>query len=139
MVATGGADIGQKRSTAGDAGGIEMAEKVRFEKLRRALVEQRQRGRIGVEDRIAGGVNDHDRLRRDLEQQPIARFGVPQPDIIPLHRLLRVDQPLLHRRKRPQIAANHHKAVLAPDIDRRIKHRNILAARRGMIDLTPAG
>ena len=75
---------------------------------------------------MAEGINDHDRLRRYLEQQPIACFGMPQPDIIPFHRLLRIDQPLLHRRERPQIAADHHKAVVPPDIDRRVKHRNIL-------------
>ena len=115
-----------------------MAGKARFQNLRRALVEQRKRRRVGIDDRVAGGVNDHDRFRRDLEQQPITGFGMPQPDIVALHRLLGIDQPLLHRRQRAQIAADHDEAILASDIDGRIEHRDILAAGRRMIDLAPA-
>ena len=70
--------------------------------------EQLGGGRVGLDHLVARGIDDQHRLGGHLEQQAVAGLDMPQPGVVALHRLLRVDQPLLQGRHGAQVAADRH-------------------------------
>ena len=72
---------------------------------RRVAADQPPRGGVDLDEAVGRGIDDQHRLGRQVEQQAVARLGLAQAEIVALHRLLRLEQPLLHRRGRAQVAA----------------------------------
>ena len=58
-------------------------------------------------------IDDQHRVCDRLEQQAVTRFHVTQTKVIPLHRLVRLNQPPLHLRHAAQIAAEYPKLIRA--------------------------
>ncbi len=85
------------------------------------------------------GVDDQRRFGRHLKQQPVAGLDLAQSRIVPLHRHLRFNELVLQLRHRAQIAPKREEAVAAAEFDGGVKHRDLDAARRFVMDLAPAG
>ena len=94
-------------------------------------------GGVGLENLLAGLIDDQNGFRHELEKNAIARFRLAQPDIVAFHGLLGVQQPLLHRRHAAQVAAERDDAAVIAGIERQIAERDG-TARRLLIDLAPA-
>ena len=88
---------------------------------------------IRFNDLFGRSVDDHDRLGRHLEQQAIPCFHLAQTPIVAFHRLLRLDQPLLDRGNRAEVAPDGDDPVLVADLHRRIEHRDVSAPRRRVV------
>ncbi len=69
---------------------------------------------IGLDDAQGCSIDHEHRISGDLEQQPIARLGLAPLPVVALHFLLRLDEALLDRSNRAQVAAHRqHRAMLA--------------------------
>jgi hypothetical protein len=98
------------------------------------------RGRgIGVDHLQGAGIDNDDGLGREMEQEPVACLGVAEPRVFALHRLLRLDQPLLEEGDGAEIPA--HRDDPAPFAHRHggIKDRDVGTAVNRVIDLPGAG
>ena len=101
------------------------------------LSEELSTGGIGFDDFQCAGIDDQDRLGDRLEEHAIARLGLPQPDIVALHRLLRGHQPLLDRGKLPQITADRDHLSFGARLDGRIEDGYRGAFAECLIDMSP--
>ena len=103
-----------------------------------AAAEQRVRRAVRLQHLLRGALQDQHRLGPELEQHAVAGLGVAQPGVVPVDRLLRLDQSLLQGRERPQVAAegDHPAAVADPHGGEEDRHRG--AAQRTLVDVAPA-
>ena len=101
--------------------------------------ERPVRRRVGLKHLLRRAIDHKDGLTRELEQQPVPRLEMAQPRIILLERLLRLDQPLLERRDRAQVATEGDDALAVVDPQRRVEHRDVRPGRGRVVDLPPAG
>jgi hypothetical protein len=134
----GGAHAGEQRLQLGGAVGIEAVGEDAADDASRGLAEQRAGRRVGLDDLAAHRVDDEHGLGTHLEQQAVARLEVAQPRVVPLHRLLRLDQPLLQSRRGAEVAAAGDDRPVRAEPHGAVEDRNVGAPGGGMIDLPPA-
>ena len=87
---------------------------------------------------MAAAIEDDDRLLGALEQQAVARFREAQLGVVALHGHLGVDEALLQRGDRAQVAPQRHDPLTVAEPHRRVEDRHAAALRGLVRQLAPA-
>ncbi len=94
-------------------------------------------GGVSVGDLEAVRVNEDHGFGAELEEEAVAGLDVAHSPVIPLQRLLRLDQSLLERGDRAEISADGDEIGGAPEPHRAVRDRNIGTVAAQMIHLPP--
>ena len=92
---------------------------------------------IGLANASAVGLDDNDGIVFELEQKPVACFGLTQLHIVAFERLLCLDEALLQHRSRPHVETDGKDVAVFAGPDGEIPDRNV-AVVRGVVDLPPS-
>ena len=104
-----------------------------------SVMPQKGEGRrVGFEHFLVVGVDDQNRFGGKLEEQAIAFFRVADAGVFPLHRLLRLEKPLLERGEGALVAADRHDASPLVEAHNGVADGNVRPPGRRVVHLPPA-